>query len=152
MTTRSEEASTTSWIRCYRGSSRSTGGGSDSPIGPTSLQSGSSVERSIFSIRRSMTTVVVPTTSSIRGLEYLEMQRCRLGGSFRSCEGSDLLIRGPGGLRGVRAICLQKRGLRDPCLNGLDSVVGNGNDTFLDWQNHLALTRRKVPFPKHYYR
>src|SRR5208337_5439254 len=68
------------------------------------------------------------------------------------CAGSDLLIRGPGGLRGVRAICLQKRGLRDPCLNGLDSVVGNGNDTFLDWQNHLALTRRKVPFPKHYYR
>jgi len=71
---------------------------------------------------------------------------------LRWAEGSDLLIRGPGGLRGVRAICLQKRGLRDPCLNGLDSVVGNGNDTFLDWQNHLALTRRKVPFPKHYYR
>src|SRR5271157_4911574 len=40
--------------------------------------------------------------------------------------GSDLLIWGPGGLRGVRVICLQKRGLRDPCLNGLDSVVGNG--------------------------
>src|SRR5271157_4867922 len=65
---------------------------------------------------------------------------------------SDLLIRGPGGLRGVRVICLQKRGLRDPCLNGLDSVVGNGNDTFRDCRDHLALTRRKIPFPKHYYR
>ncbi len=67
-----------------RGSSRSTGGGSDPPIGPTSLQSGNSVERSIFSIRRSMTTVVVPTTSSTHGLEHLETPRCRLGGSFRS--------------------------------------------------------------------
>src|SRR5271157_334419 len=78
--------------------------------------------------------------------------RRRPGQTDTRARGSDLLIRGPGGLRGVRAICLQKRGLRDPCLNGLDSVVGNGNDTFLDWQNHLALTRRKVPFPKHYYR
>src|SRR5271157_3344290 len=58
----------TSLIRCCRGSSRNTGVGSDSPIGPTSHQSGSSVERSIFSIRRSITTVVVPTMSRILGL------------------------------------------------------------------------------------
>jgi hypothetical protein len=31
-------------------------------------------------------------------------------------------------------------------------VVGKRNGTFLDCQDHLALTRRKVPFPKHYYR
>jgi hypothetical protein len=66
--------------------------------------------------------------------------------------GSDLLIWGPGGLRGVRVICLQKRGLRDSCLNWLDSVVGNGNGTLRDCRDHLALTRRKVPFPKHYCR
>jgi len=65
---------------------------------------------------------------------------------------SDLLIWGPGGLRGVGVICLQKRGLGDPRRSGLDSVVGNGNGTFCDHADHLELTRRKVPFPKHYYR
>ena len=30
--------------------------------------------------------------------------------------------------------------------------MGNGNGTFRDCRDHLALTRRKVPFPKHYCR
>ena len=32
------------------------------------------------------------------------------------------------------------------------SVVGNRNGTFRDYQDHLAHTRRKVPFPKYYCR
>ena len=38
-------------------------------------------------------------------------------------------------------------------LVGADETtrVGNGNGTFRDYRDHLALTRRKVPFPKHYY-
>jgi hypothetical protein len=47
---------------------------------------------------------------------------------------------------------LLKRGLANLGLKGLAFEAGNGNGTFLDWQNHLALTRRKVPFPKHYCR
>ena len=40
----------------------------------------------------------------------------------------------------------------NPRLEDLYNVVGSGNGTFLDCSDHLALTRRKVPFPKHYYR
>src|SRR5208337_235322 len=43
-------------------------------------------------------------------------------------------------------------GLGDPRLGRQWCGVGTGNDTFCDCRDCLALTRRKVPFPKHYYR
>ena len=40
----------------------------------------------------------------------------------------------------------------NPRQEGLNIGLGSGNGTFLDCSDHLALTRRKVPFPKHYCR
>ena len=66
--------------------------------------------------------------------------------------GSELLIWGRSSLVGCDVICLRARYFDNPWWEGSGSEAGKRNGTFRDGSNHLAHTRRKVPFPKHYCR
>jgi hypothetical protein len=67
-------------------------------------------------------------------------------------EVSELLIWGRSSLVGCDVICLRPRYFDNPWWEGSGSEAGKRNGTFRDGSNHLAHTRRKVPFPKHYCR
>jgi hypothetical protein len=75
------------------------------------------------------------------------------GGRFdTSWAASELLIWGRSSLVGCDVICLRPRYFDNPWWEGSGSEAGKRNGTFRDGSNHLAHTRRKVPFPKHYCR